>query len=223
MCGRYVRKGDGRVIYGHFEINDIRVAWKPSYNVAPTVPVPVVRQTGASRELTEMRWGLRPAWAPAAKKLPPMHNARAETVATRPSFREAFKIRRCILPASGYYEWQAGRQPYYFEHAGGEPLAIAAIWEHHPETGDSVSLITTRPNREAAAIHDRMPVLLPRETWLRWLEPLPLTPGESAAFLGPGPDGILHIQPVSRAVGNIRNDHPDLIRPVPPPQPELPL
>lgn len=217
MCGRYVRKNAAEAVYSFFEINDIRIAWQPDYNVPPTAKIPVVRQTPQGRELVEMAWGLRPSWAKPDAKLPMMHNARAETVATLPSFRAAIKSRRCIVPASGYFEWKAGtpKQPYYFERADGHPLAFAAIWESNEETGDTVSIITTAPNEEAAKIHDRMPVILRRGYWQRWFDPAPLTEAERRQLLIPAPNGSMQIWSVSKAVGNIRNNSPALIAPDP--------
>lgn len=213
MCGRYVRKDTAEVVYSFFEVNDIRMTWRPSYNIPPTSKIPVVRQAANGRELVEMTWGLRPSWATADRKLPLMHNARAETVARLPSFRAAFESRRCIVPASGYFEWKSGtrKQPHYFERVDGNPLAFAAIWEHNPDAGDTVSIITTSPNAEAAAIHDRMPVILRREQWMRWFLPEPIPEDEREHFLSPSPNGTLRTRPVSRAVGNVRNDFPALI------------
>lgn len=219
MCGRYVNKL-GEVEYSVFEINDIRLPtfpMRPRYNVAPTTKIPVVIADDAGRRaLVEMRWGLRPAWATAEKKLPAMINARAETVSLLASYRGAFKSRRCLVPASGYYEWRAGKvkQPFYFQRQDGEPIAFAAIWEHNAEAGDTVCTITTEPNAEAAAVHDRMPVILPRETWERWLAPEPLSDDERAALLRPSPDGTLSVFPVDRAVGSVANDNPGLIEPI---------
>lgn len=180
VCGRYVRKDSAEVIYSFFEIYDIRLTWQPSYNIPLTAKIPVVRQTSNVRELVEMTWGLRPAWAKADTKLPLMHNARAETVSKLPSYGAAFKACRCIVPASGYFEWMEGtpKQPYYFERDDGNPLAFAGVWESNPEAGETVSIITTTPNSEAAKIHDRMPVILRRGFWQRWLAPEPLTDEE---------------------------------------------
>ncbi len=215
MCGRYVRKDTAKSILSFFEINDLLTSWTPSYNVPPTAKIPVVRQTPESRELVEMTWGLRPSWAKPDAKLPMMHNARAETVAKLPSYRTAFKTRRCLVPASGYFEWRAGtpKQPFYFERADGNPLAFAGIWESNEEAGETVSIITTVPNAEASKVHDRMPVILRRGFWQRWFEPSPLTDEERSQMLVPAPDGQLKIWPVGRAVGNVRNNAPQLIEP----------
>jgi putative SOS response-associated peptidase YedK len=216
MCGRYVRKNDAECVHSFFEVSDIRATWTPSYNIAPTTQIPVIRQTGASREIVEMKWGLRPAWATAEKKLPLMHNARAETVASLPSYRSAFKARRCIVPASGYFEWMAGtpKQPFYFERADGNPVGFAGIWEHNETEGSTVSIITTSPNAEAGKVHDRMPVILRRGFWKRWFESDPLSDEERQQMLVPAPDGALRVVPVSRDVGNVRVNHVGLITPL---------
>lgn len=219
MCGRYVNKL-GEAEYSVFDLNDVRVPQfpgRPRYNVAPTTKIPVVIAEDAGRRaLVEMRWGLRPSWATAEKKLPAMINARAETIASVASFRGAFNTRRCIVPASGYYEWRAGKvkQPFYFRRRDGQLIAFAAIWEGNKDAGDTVCTITTRPNAEASTVHDRMPVILPREAWSRWLEPEPLTEEERAQLLAPSPDGLLEIYPVDRAVGSVANDNPGLIEPI---------
>ncbi len=215
MCGRYVRK-DGTVVFSFFEINDVRIEWRPSYNVAPTTKIPVIRrEESGRRELVEMTWNLRPFWAKPDAKLPMMINARAETVASKPSYRSAFKLRRCIVPASGYFEWQklpdGTKQPFYFVRADGNPMAFAGIWD-----GETVATITTEPNAEAAAVHDRMPVMLEAENLVRFLEPEPLTEEERERFLAPSRDGTLKLWPVSGLVGNVRNNDPGLIEPVPP-------
>ena len=217
MCGRYVNKLIGEAVFSFFEVNDIRIAWRPRYNVAPTTEVPVIRLAEEGfREVVGMRWGLRPFWAKPDAKLPLMINARAETIAEKPAYRAAFKKRRCLVPASGYYEWQqrgkGPKQPWFFERKDGFPIAFAGIWEagleDHPET---VSIITTTPNQETAEIHDRMPVILRRRFWKRWFEPMPLSDEERRDILIPAPDGSLALREVSTAVNSVSNDDPTLI------------
>lgn len=188
----------------------------PSFNIAPTALIPVVRPNNDDREITLMRWGLVPSWATPDKKLPLMHNARAETVAKLASYRSAFKTRRCIVPATGYLEWRAGtpKQPYYFQRLDGRQLAFAGIWEHNQEAGNTVSIITTSPNKDAVRIHDRMPVILSETSWERWLEETPLADDERQQVLKPAPDGTLSVWPVSRSVGNVRNNSPANIEPL---------
>ena len=214
MCGRYVRKKEGAVRLDVFDRLERRAAWRESFNVAPTMRVPVIRESGGIREMVEMRWGLVPSWAEAGRKLPMMHNARGETIAKLPSFRAALRSRRCLFPASGYYEWMAGtpKVPYYFESADGGLLAFAGIWENHAEFGDTVAIVTTTPNREAGVVHDRMPVILRSEAWARWLDVEPLGDGDRGELLQPAPDGTLIVRRVGPAVGNVRNDSEDLIK-----------
>jgi putative SOS response-associated peptidase YedK len=214
MCGRYVRKDVGAVAVSFFKVSEVRAAWKPSFNVAPSSLVPVVRlEEEGRRELVELNWGLIPAWAKPDAKLPMMINARAETVASKPSYRSAFTSRRCIVPASGYFEWKklpdGKKQPYYFQRRDGQLIAFAGIWE-----GQTVATITTAPNLEAAAVHDRMPVILNGEDFTRFLDPTPLTDEERRRFLAPSPPGTLECWPVDRAVGNVRNNNPGLILPL---------
>lgn len=224
MCGRYVLKEPLDLLqrffaYSSSEIRQLR----PRYNIAPTTKIPVVRCVAdGSRELVEMRWGLIPAWAKDPSTLPPMINARSESVATKPSFRGAFKSRRCLIPASGYYEWSrtAGgtgpKQPFYFHARNGEPLALAGLWEVWlPPEGDpivSAAIVTCAANAEFAPIHDRMPVVLNEATARsEWLQPGPLTDGPAAMLLRSVPPGILEAHPISTRVNSVRNDDPSLV------------
>lgn len=214
MCGRYVRK-DGTAVFSFFEINHVRISWEPNYNVAPTMKIPVIRlDDDGARELVEMTWGLRPFWAKPDVNLPMMINARAETVATKSSYRSAFKSRRCIVPASGYHEWQklpqGKKPPFYFERKDGPPLAFAGLWD-----GETVATNTTEPNRETSPVDDRMPVIINTVNLARFLNPEPLTVAEQRAFLPPVADGTLNARPVSTRVGNVRNNDQGLIEPVP--------
>ena len=188
-----------------------RLLYQPpaGWNIAPTTGIAVVRQDDdGERELVEMRWGLLPSWAKASSKLPLMINARADTIASKPAFRSAFKTRRCIVPATGYFEWKklpdGTKQPFYFTRE--DTLAFAAIWE-----GETVVTITTEPNKEAAQVHNRMPVILDSEQYDRWMDPTPLSEEERHLFLRGLPDGSLNCYPVDRRVGSVRFDDPELI------------
>ena len=192
-----------------------RIRYQPParWNIAPTTGIAVVRQEAdGEREVLDMRWGLVPSWAKPESKVPLMINARAETVATKPAYRSAFKSRRCIVPATGYFEWKklpdGTKQPFYFTRKA--PLAFAAIWE-----GMTVATITTEPNKEAAQVHDRMPVILDRHQFERWMDPEPLSEEEGRLFLRCLPDGSLDFYPVDRRVGSVRYDDPSLIEPAP--------
>ncbi len=213
MCGRV----DTREIQlTFFEVKDSKkVKYRQSgrYNLAPTRIVAMVRQdVEGDREIVEAVWDLKPAWAGDEKRL--LHNARCETVHKLPSFRSAFKTRRCLVAASGYFEWRkSDKQPFYYSRADGNPLAFAGIYEGDEEHGFSACIITTTPNMEAGLVHDRMPVILEKARWNRWLEPDQLTEQERLEMLVPATDGTLTYWPVDRAVGSVKNDNPGLIQP----------
>jgi len=226
MCGRYVVAYDPETLVSGFSL--VRVTPFPRrWNVAPQSPVPVVYETRAGERVAElMRWGLVPHWAKDASIGHQLNNARAETVFDKPSFRQAVRRRRCILPASGYYEWQAGdkpkapKQPWYFSAPDGQPLAMAGLCEAwRPSAADdwllSCCVITTTPNAVAAAVHDRMPVLLAPGDWAAWLGRGQQDPGALAPLLRPAPEGALQAWPVSRAVSRGRAEGEDLNLPLP--------
>ena len=165
------------------------------------------------------RWGLVPSWAMDAKAGSKAFNARAETLATSPLFRDPFKRRRCLVPVDGFYEWRrvgSTRTPVWIHDPSGSLLALAGLWtgRQDPETGDwrrTFTIITTRPNDFMVAIHDRMPVVITRDAWARWLDPAPTDPGELRALLEPREDVALDARAVSLLVNNVRNDGPELI------------
>ena len=225
MCGRYVLKEPLDLLqrlfaYSSSEIRQLR----PRYNIALTTKIPVVRcGVDGGRELVEMRWGLIPAWAKDPKTLPPMINARSESIASKPSFRSAYKSRRCLIPASGYYEWSrvagqsAGpKQPYYFHPSEDQPLAFAGLWEHwSPHEGEAVTsaaIVTRSANPEFVSIHDRMPVVFTRrEEWDCWLGDEPLAEATATELLKNPPEGSLEAHPISTRVNSVRNDDGSLI------------
>jgi putative SOS response-associated peptidase YedK len=191
------------------------------YNIAPTQDAPVIRaRASGGRELVALRWGLIPFWARDAKIGNRLINARAETVAAKPAFRQAFRKRRCLVLADGFYEWQKtadGKQPWFISLAGGGPCALAGLWESW--RGDDAapletcSIITTRPNELMARLHDRMPAILLDAAVDRWLDPA----ADAAALtdlLAPIPDHRLAAAPVSRRVNSPANDGPELIEAV---------
>jgi len=193
----------------------------PSYNVAPQSTQPVLRLSGETgkREFALMRWGLVPYWAKDAKVGYTTINARAEDVATKPLYREAFKRRRCLIPADAFYEWQQtgtkAKQPFAFALASGEPYAFAGLWERwKPKEGDPLetfTILTTDPNELAERVHNRMPVILDRGNYERWMEPGdPDRP--PVDLLRPYPAEKMRAWTVSDRVGNVRNDDPDLLK-----------
>jgi len=201
----------------------------PRYNIAPTQLAPVVRRLrdGPGRELVLLRWGLIPAWSKDASGGARMINARADTAAEKPAFRAAFRARRCLVPADGFYEWrteEGRKQPFRIGFKGGATFAFAGLWESWtvrdgPETGTAIetyTVLTTDANAKLSPIHDRMPVILPPADWTAWLDPA--TPGEAAqAMLRPHPPEPMAFYRVSMRVNSVRNDDAECIAPLKPP------
>ena len=223
MCGRYTLKAGRETIAEHFDIPEVPEFLEPRYNIAPSQPVPVVRlDEGGGRGLALLRWGLIPRWSSEPKVSFSNINARAETVAKSPAFRSAYRSRRCLMPADGFYEWRVvapgQRQPFFFRAADGGPLTFAALYDvwRNPDEPDadplwSCTILTTCANDDVAFLHDRMPVLLTPERWEAWLAP----DTDPEALLTAPPGGTLVSHPVSDAVSNVRNNGPQLIDPVP--------
>ncbi len=227
MCGRFARKSTRKVLADWFGVALDEMPWfEPTFNAAPQSMQPIVRlgrDTGA-RELALLRWGLVPAWARDASTGYSMINARAEEVAEKPAYREALKKRRCLVPADAFYEWQKRhaktKTPFAFALRGGEPYAFAGLWERwKPHEGpplETFTIVTTDPNEVMQPIHDRMPVILPRRDYERWLEPGdPERP--PVDLLRPYPAEEMDAWPVSGRVGNVRNDDAELLNRVDPP------
>jgi putative SOS response-associated peptidase YedK len=221
MCGRTVQKtplGEIRVLFE--TVNPVPNAG-PNYNAAPTDTLPVVRlDRERRRSLDLLRWGLIPWWAKDPKIGARCINAMAETVATKPAFRDAFnRGQRCIVPVDGFYEWQkrpGGKQPYAITGVDGKPLALAGLWERwkEPDSGQAVqtfTIITGPPNQLVAPIHNRMPVILPPEKWRIWLGEQEADPDELLGFLQPYPAELMRAYPVGVRVGNVRNNDPELL------------
>lgn len=203
---------------------------KPRYNVAPTQRMPVVRRDEAGeRTVAELRWGLIPGWSRGpAQQASVLTNARAETVADKPAFREAFQRRRCLVPADGFYEWRKRgdrRWPFLFARADGEPAVFAGLWERWCADGaeplESFTIVTTAPNALVGELHDRMPVLLPAEAQEAWLAPR-TKPAELAALLVAFPAEAMARRAVHPRVNVSSYDAPDVLEapPVEPPEPE---
>ena len=223
MCGRYANSRRPEELVSYFQLGaPPSEVLAPSYNIAPTTAVYVVLQGPAQRELRVVRWGLVPSWAKDTTGAARYINARAETVATTPAFRSAYRRRRCLVPADGYYEWQADagrKQPYFLSALGGAPLAMAGLYEvWTPPEGQgqplwTCTVVTTAAADEHAAIHHRTPLLVPPEHWASWLDPEQAAPTE---LLVPGLPGVLAAWPVGPEVGNVRNHGPELLAPVEP-------
>jgi putative SOS response-associated peptidase YedK len=220
MCGRFTLRTPARDLVEIFELLR-EPELSPRYNIAPTQRVAVVRQDGKSRELSMMRWGLVPAWSKDPKAGPPLINARAETVATKPSFRTAFKRRRCLIPADGFYEWQKTdsktKIPHYIRMAKDRPFAFAGLWEcwHGSDESDleSCTIVTTEANELMCSLHDRMPVILPEENFAQWLDPKNENVPELEALLRPYAAGEMTAFPISTLVNSPRNESPECILP----------
>ena len=222
MCGRYVLKSSPQRLREVFGIEGPDTAhsetWRPRYNLAPQQDAPVVRCLEGQRRLDLLRWGLMPAWAKDPALGNRLINARSETVADKPAFRAAFKSRRCIVPADGFYEWQqqpTGKQPFYIHRQDGELLAMAGLWEQWMPPGANeplltFTILTTAANAWMRRLHERMPVVLQGEQVRWWLDPT-LRPVDLQALMRPAEDGVLAAYPVSKAVGNVRNDQEDLL------------
>jgi putative SOS response-associated peptidase YedK len=220
MCGRFTRRYTWREIQNLYGLLGAARNLQPHYNIAPTDTVDAVISADGASQLVPMRWGLVPAWwKKALKDLPATFNARAETVAEKPIFRDAFRRRRCIIPASGYYEWRKardGRQPYYISAADAGVLSFAGLWDRwtHPQTGEplnSCTIIVTEANAFTRSVHDRMPALLEPADAAGWL-------GGTAGteLLRPAAEDRLRMWPVSRRVNRAGSgdDDPALLEEV---------
>lgn len=222
MCGRFTQERPTSELAEIFEAEDLAGAPGGHFNVAPTDEAAVVVQREDRRAITAYRWGLIPHWSKDAKVGGRLFNARAETLAVAPMFRDAFRRRRCLIPVDSFYEWRREgkvRQPFRVVRRDGQPLALAGLWAgwRDPETAEvrrTFTIVTTTPNADMAAIHDRMPVLLAPDAWERWLDPALPDPSELLGLLVPAPDGSLDAYQVSRAVNDVRNDGPGLILPL---------
>ncbi|MCL2541047.1 MAG: SOS response-associated peptidase [Nocardioidaceae bacterium] len=241
MCGRYASSRSAEDLVEEFDVLDPRIgeALPPSYNVAPTDRVYAVLERHDARQLRELRWGLVPSWAKDASIGSRMINARLETAAEKPAFRKAYAARRCLLPADGYYEWydtelrtKAGKpvkQPFFITPADGSVLAMAGLYEiwrdrSRPEDDPEAfrwtcTVLTTEASDDLGRIHDRMPLAVPRDRRGAWL-----SPATSADHLDelvvPAQRSGLTAFPVSSAVGNVRNNDPGLVEPLPAERPE---
>ena len=191
------------------------------YNIAPTQDVLTIRHEGGERRAEMMRWGLVPSWADSPKAGARMINARAETLAERPSFRAAFRRRRCLLPADGFYEWRRegkSRVPIRFALASGEPFAFAGLWERWEREGEppllSCAIVTTSANALIAPIHDRMPVILAPDAERVWLDPDIADADALSGLLTPYPPELMRAREASRAVNSPANEGPECLTPV---------
>ncbi|MEM1173568.1 MAG: SOS response-associated peptidase [Pseudomonadota bacterium] len=215
MCGRFAFYSPAQATAELFGVHTLLEA-EPRYNIAPTQYVPAVRSTDDGRELAMLKWGLIPFWAKEASIGNRMINARAETVAEKPAYRNAYKHRRCLVLADGFYEWHREgdtKIPYFISLASGEPFAFGGLWERWKnkqdgEVVDSTTLITTDANEYLSRVHHRMPLILTPETADRWLAGDDSLIDEAHEVTPP-----LQAWPVSRRVNNARNEGDDLLDP----------
>ena len=217
MCGRFTLTASGEELAEAFGLDE-PPALAPRYNIAPTQPVAVVRvdPAGERRTWSLLRWGLLPRETAEPRR--PLINARAETAWVTPAFKDAFARRRCLVPASGFYEWSGAgkkRQPWYFRLATGGPFAFAGLWEppFDPVDPATVTLLTTEPNDLARKVHDRMPVILPPDAYARWLDPGAGTHAVLRPLLVPFPAGAMSVHPVATVVNDPRHDEPSCVTP----------
>jgi len=224
MCGRFSQQRPASELAEIFAAEPLAEELGPRFNVAPTDDALVVVQRDERRAITAYRWGLIPHWAEAAKVGSRMFNARAETLTSSPAFRDALRRKRCLVPVDGFYEWKregARRQPFLIARADGRPLALAGLWSGWRDpAADRVirtfTIVTAGPNAQVADLHDRMPVVVPEDSWSTWLDPQLEDPAELNGLLRPNEDLELEIVAVSRLVNDVRNDGPELIEPAPP-------
>ncbi|RRO15182.1 SOS response-associated peptidase [Saccharopolyspora rhizosphaerae] len=225
MCGRYAVRQDPAALAQEFAAADrTGGATGADFNITPTKTVPIVVQRGAERSVRPVRWGLVPTWAEEADGGPPMINARAETITTKPAFSESARRRRCLMPATGWYEWKPGdarRQPHLCRRRDGRSLAMAAVfsawWDPKSIRQPLVTcaVVTTAAAGELAEVHHRMPLVLPEDRWADWLDP---RRSEIDELLRPEPSvlGELALHTVSTEVNSMRNNRPDLLEPADP-------
>jgi putative SOS response-associated peptidase YedK len=221
MCGRFTLTVTPEQLQQAIPGLKIAAEMAPRYNIAPSQPVAVVPNDGLLK-LDYYVWGLIPSWAKDPAIGNRMINARGETLAEKPSFRAAFRRRRCLIPADGFYEWQqtpgrTTKTPFYIRMKTGEPFAFAGLWEswNAPDGSQvlSCAIITTTPNTLVAAIHNRMPVILPREAYERWLEPGEQDPAQLQPLIRPYPEEAMLAYPVSTLVNHPENDVAACIQP----------
>jgi putative SOS response-associated peptidase YedK len=215
VCGRYRLSRRKEILEEHFDSTSGEEDWSPRYNIAPTQPVPVIRQhpTVPTRKLSLLRWGLIPSWATDPSVAARMINARSETAKVKPAFRDALKSRRCLIPADGFYEWQRtgkAKQPYCFEVDEGALFAFAGLWDRWIDpsghTVETCSILTTTPNALTSAVHDRMPVVLEPASYDLWLDPGMKDVGAASQLLRPYNAGLMRCYPISARINQVANN-----------------
>lgn len=218
MCGRYTLTCELDDLIAEFGI-EIATELSPRYNIAPTQYAPIIRNVEGAPRLDQLRWGLIPSWSKDESIGARLINARAETADSKPSFRSAFKSRRCIAPASGFYEWKKtgskSKQPYWIHLESDRPMALAGLWESWTSPDgqpiETYTILTTEPNDTMRSLHDRMPALLVANDFELWLDPQQKDVSAIKSRLRPWLGEPLTLTPVSTRVNSVRNDDPSLI------------
>jgi putative SOS response-associated peptidase YedK len=220
MCGRYLITSSPEAIRRLFGYKE-QPNFPPRYNVAPTQPIPVVRLHEGERGFALVRWGLIPAWVKDPRAFSLLINARSDAVLDKPAFRNAMRRRRCLVPADGFYDWKAEggrRRPYAVLPRDRQPVAFAGLWETwtgpNGEEMETAAIITCDANRTLRPLHDRMPVVIPREAFDLWLDCRNVDANTAAALLVSPPDSLFEAYEISTAVNKADNDTPDVLKPV---------
>lgn len=225
MCNRSRLSRRKEIIAEHFDAISDAEDWTPRYNIAPTQPVPVIRQhpTEPTRHLSQMRWGLIPSWSKDASGAAKMINGRSETAHSLPAFRDAMKYRRCLVPADVFYEWKRSansKQPYCFEVNEGKLFAFAGLWEGWKDPNGNwiktCTILTAIRNAVTSAVRDRMPVILDRSDYDLWLDPGMKDASVVSELLKPFDAGAMRRYPVSSRVNNVQNDDEECSNPIKP-------
>ncbi len=223
MCGRYKLSRRKQIIEEHFDTAEWQDDWSPRYNIAPTQPVPVIRQHPKEpvREISMMKWGLIPSWSKDTSGAASMINARSETAATKPAFRDPIRFRRCLIPADAFYEWkrmEKSKQPYCFEVNDGELFAFAGLWDGWKDPSGNwiktCSILTTTPNAVTATAHDRMPVIVHPDIYDLWLDPGMTNVQVVSDLLKPYDARLMRCYPVSTRINHVANDDEECSTPV---------
>jgi len=223
MCGRYRLSRRKQIIEEQFGCDPWDEDWSPRFNIAPTQSVPVVRQRPREpvRQISTMRWGLIPHWAKHVSGPANTINARSETAATKPAFRDPMRFRRCLIPADAFYEWAKtanGKQPYCFEVNDGELFAFAGLWDGWKEPSGTwvktCSILTTIPNAVTSAVHDRMPVIIDPDAYDLWLDPGMQNLAAISELLRPYDARLMRCYPISSHVNHVANDDEECSRAV---------
>lgn len=220
MCGRFVITSPPEALRQMFGYPE-QPNFPPRYNISPTQPVPVVIIEHGARHFRLMRWGLLPSWVKDPRKFALLINARAETIREKPAFKNAIKRRRCLIPADGYYEWQAmsaRKQPYFVHRQNGRPFGFAAVAETwcgpNGEELDTVAIVTTASDAAMTPLHHRVPVTIAPQNFARWLDCVDVDADEAATLLTTPEDGAFIWHPVSVRVNRVANDDDQLVLPI---------